>query len=476
MKEQIVSVGIDIGTSTMEIVFSHITLENLATSFRIPDIRIVDKTIIYRSDVYFTPLLSNTELDAKQIASIVKREYEKAGMNPKMVQTGAVIITGDTARKVNAKNILHHISAYAGDFVVATAGPSLESILAGKGSGAQTYSENHPGKIANFDIGGGTTNIAIFENGKLIDVDCYDIGGRLIRFKKGTSQVEYIYPKIQKLAQEIGIKVDIGTVLTKNQAMAIVDVMADGIIEYLKPKGKGRLYYELSTNEKEGEHKWDIDYVSFSGGVGKLIYQSQASLWNEYSDVGVLLAEAIQRKILHLRQKVVEAAETIGATVVGAGNHTMEVSGSTIFITDKSVLPLQNIPIVEVELEEDSDLFVKKMRDRIDWMLGDEKQQNVAIAPKTKGRMTFKETCVLAENIIAGAKRLLEEGQMLIIIVKEDFGKVLGQSIKVRLKSSHQIICLDGIFAETGDYIDIGMPVGVGDALPVIIKTLAFSY
>ena len=116
------------------------------------------------------------------------------------------------------------------------------------------------------------------------------------------------------------------------------------------------------------------------------------------------------------------------------------------------------------------------MKDRIDWMLGDEKQQMIAIAPKTKGRMSFKETCALAENIIAGAKRLLEEGQILIIIVKEDFAKVLGQSIKVRLSGKNQIICLDGISAETGDYIDIGMPVGVGDALPVIIKTLAFSY
>jgi len=341
MKEQIVSVGIDIGTSTMEIVFSHITLENLATSFRIPDIRIVDKTIIYRSDVYFTPLRSNTELDAEKIAGIVKKEYEKAGMNPKMVQTGAVIITGDTARKVNAKNILHHISAYAGDFVVATAGPSLESILAGKGSGALAYSENHPGKIANFDIGGGTTNIAIFENGKLIDVDCYDIGGRLIRFKKGTNRVEYIYPKIQKLAEEKGIHVELGTILTKNRAMTIVDVMADGILEYLKPKGKGRLYYELSTNEKEGERNWDIANISFSGGVGKLIYQNQTSKWDEYSDVGVLLAEAIRRKMTGCRQKIVEAAETIGATVVGAGNHTMEVSGSTIFITDKAVTAMR---------------------------------------------------------------------------------------------------------------------------------------
>ena len=476
MKEQIVSVGIDIGTSTMEIVFSHITLENLATSFRIPDIRIVDKTIIYRSDVYFTPLLSNTELDSEKIADIVRYEYEKAGMNPQKVQTGAVIITGDTARKVNAKNILHHISAYAGDFVVATAGPSLESILAGKGSGAQIYSENNPGKIANFDIGGGTTNIAIFENGKLMDVDCYDIGGRLIRFKKGTNQVEYIYPKIKKIAEEKGIHVEIGTTLTKNQAMTIVEFMAEGVMEYLKPEGKGRLYYELSTNEKDGERNWDIVNISFSGGVGKLIYQNQTSKWDEYSDVGVLLAEAIRKKLENCRQKIVEAAETIGATVVGAGNHTMEVSGSTVFITDKEILPLKNIPIVEIEQEEDKELFVKKMKDRIDWMLGDEKQQMIAIAPKTKARMSFKETCALAENIIAGAKRLLDEGQILIIIVKEDFAKVLGQSIKVRLSRKNQIICLDGISAETGDYIDIGMPVGVGDALPVIIKTLAFSY
>ena len=94
---------------------------------------------------------------------------------------GAVIITGETARKSNSSKVLQALSGYAGDFVVATAGPDLESIIAGKGAGTETLSREHRGNIVNFDIGGGTSNLAMFRAGDVVDTACFDIGGRLIK-------------------------------------------------------------------------------------------------------------------------------------------------------------------------------------------------------------------------------------------------------------------------------------------------------
>lgn len=125
MKEIINSVGIDIGTSTTQLIFSKLTIENLASSYTVPRISIVNTEVVYRSDIYFTPLTDKSTIDAAQVKRIVESEYDKAKMNKQDLQTGAVIITGETARKENANDVLNALSHMAGDFVVATAGQTL---------------------------------------------------------------------------------------------------------------------------------------------------------------------------------------------------------------------------------------------------------------------------------------------------------------------------------------------------------------
>lgn len=139
MHEVILSVGIDIGTSTTQLVFSELTIENQATSYTVPRISIVDKKVIFRSEIFFTPLLSQTEIDGEAVKQILESQYHKAGIKPEEIKTGAVIITGETARKENANVVLDRLSGLAGDFVVATAGPDLESVLSGRGAGADNF-------------------------------------------------------------------------------------------------------------------------------------------------------------------------------------------------------------------------------------------------------------------------------------------------------------------------------------------------
>lgn len=166
MEQQLLSVGIDIGTSTTQLVFSLLTIQNTASAFSVPRMVITGKEIVYASDIYFTPLLSDTVINSDEIRRIIDREYEKAGVKKESIQTGAVIITGETARKENASEVLYALSGYAGDFVVATAGPDLEGIIAAKGAGGRAFSDAKKASVLNFDIGGGTSNLALFKSGE----------------------------------------------------------------------------------------------------------------------------------------------------------------------------------------------------------------------------------------------------------------------------------------------------------------------
>ena len=178
--EEILSAGIDIGTSTTQLVFSRMILQNTGGFGRIPQIKVVSKEVIYESEIYFTPLSSREEIDGERVHEIIKKEYEKAGVCPADLATGAVIITGETSRKRNAESVVRAIADVAGEFVVATAGADLESVLAGKGAGAADLSQKTGKRVVNLDIGGGTTNICVFENGNMVDTACLDIGGRQI--------------------------------------------------------------------------------------------------------------------------------------------------------------------------------------------------------------------------------------------------------------------------------------------------------
>ena len=178
MKDEstILSVGIDIGTSTTHVIFSRLTFKNSAGYFAVPHIAIVDKEVVYKSGIYTTPLENRVMIDGVRVREIVAGEFQKAGYRPEDTQTGAVIITGESARKENSEIVLQELSDFAGEFVVSTAGPDLEAIIAGKGSGARQYSVEHQCRVANLDIGGGTTNLVLFDSGEVIGKGCLDIG------------------------------------------------------------------------------------------------------------------------------------------------------------------------------------------------------------------------------------------------------------------------------------------------------------
>lgn len=475
MREIIQSVGIDIGTSTTQLIFSRITIENLASSYTVPRISIVNKEVIYRSEIYFTPLKSLTEIDTDEIERIVRTEYQNANMTPDMLKTGAVIITGETARKQNANQVLKKLSNLAGDFVVATAGPDLESVLSAKGAGADKLSEEKRISVANLDIGGGTSNLAVFEKGKLIGTSCLDIGGRLIKITDG--KISYIYHKIATLAKKNGISIQIGDSADLEKLKKICSLMADQLAQAVNIKTRDSEHLSFYTNDGSAlPENIAIQGFTFSGGVADYIYHTAENDWFRYGDIGVLLGRAIQEHEAFQQREQFVAAETIRATVVGAGTHTTEVSGSTIAYK-RERLPIKNMPVLKISEDDEADLeaLTTSLINQIPLFYTEGKLEQIVIALSGNYHTSFNDVQKLATAILNGAKELIQSEHPIVIVVENDIGKVLGNAVNVMLERRKDVVCIDGIHAGGGDYLDIGEPIANGRVVPVVTKTLIFN-
>lgn len=476
MIESILSVGIDIGTSTTELVFSVIKIENTASFTSVPRISIVDKEVIYESDIYLTPLLSPTEIDGLKLKDIVQMEYKRAGITPTEISTGVAIITGETARKRNASQVMETLSGLAGDFVVTTAGPDLEGIIAGKGAGVHTISKETGKTVANLDIGGGTTNIAVFKGGEVIDTCCLDIGGRLIRIPNDGLKVQYIAPKLTQLSAEIGVDIAQNREATIQQLRLITNRMTGILEEVLGITAKSpALAYMLTAQDLRRDYS--IDCVSFSGGVADCIYKIADTGDFGFGDIGILLGESIRESSIFERFEVLAPAETIRATVIGAGTHTVDISGSTINYT-KDIFPFKNIPILKVSAkEEDNDyeMIAKSLKEKLKWFHLEGEEQQIALAIKGVKNPSFSQVSKIAAEVIKGLEELLKTKLPIIVIIENDMAKALGQTMYSYLDYKRDVICIDNIKVENGDYIDIGKPLSGGRVVPVIIKTLVFN-
>ncbi len=472
------SVGIDIGTSTSQVIFSQLTVENTAGYFSVPSISIIDKKVIYQSPIYRTPMIDASLIDGNALEKIVEKEYCTAGVTDSQVETGAVIITGESARKENARMVLEKMSHFAGDFVVSTAGPDLESVIAGQGSGAQQFSEENGVVVVNLDIGGGTTNVVLFDSGEVCARGCLDIGGRQVTVNQ-SGRIDYISPSAAKIARAFHVDLNIGEIPSEKMLEKLCDGMCRVLEQMLGLEESTALLEEVQTAGSEQfrlRKGRPIQYICFSGGVADCIYHTGQDLL-AYGDIGVFLGEAIRRGKLFHAFRVMDAAQTIRATVIGAGNYTTTISGSTIAYSN-DLFPMKNIPVLKLTVQEEEQCWLgngKFLEEKARWFLSQNDSEQMVLALEGKQNPDYQALKILTGALIEGMEPVLREKDPLITIVKEDIAKALGQLIQQQLKGRHPVVSLDAIKVQQNNFVDFGRPIMNGLVIPVIVKTLIFG-
>ena len=474
--KEILSVGIDIGTSTTQVIFSRLSVENTSGFFTVPKISIVGKDIIYKGDIHRTPLRDRSRIDGEAVRDIVSAEFKKAGFTPSQTETGAVIITGESARKENSEEVLRYLSDFAGEFVVSTAGPDIESIVAGKGSGAAAYSEENGVAVVNLDIGGGTTNAVIFMDGEVTTKGCLDIGGRLVTVTPD-GKLDYISESASLAAQSAGVTLRQGDAARKEDLVKVCDVYASVLEQFLGIAEPTRLLSQLKTpGSSDFEVHPKLRAVCFSGGVADFIYGKESDPFR-FGDIGVLLGEAILRSRICTSLKRIGAAETIRATVVGAGTYTTSVSGSTIDYTD-GLFPLKNVPVMRLNADEQRACFAgdsAALAEKFRWFLSQNDCRNAVVAMDGEKDPSYTAIRSLAKSIADALDPALPSGEPIMVVLRHDMAKVLGRQIRDALSEKRPVISVDSIIVQENDYIDMGRPLMDGMVIPVVVKTLIFG-
>ena len=445
MGEKLRSVGLDVGTTTTQMILSELTVENRASGFAVPRLEIGSRRVVYRGKVRFTPLRNENLIDGDALRRLVEEEFRQAGISRADVDTGAVIITGETSREENAATVLEALSDLAGEFVVATAGPDLESVLAAKGAGAVEFSRKTGKRVLHFDIGGGTSNYCVVEDGKVTETGCLNVGGRLLKFD-GMGRVTYVSPVIEKLC-----KLSVGTTPSREQVQEIARLLARGLEMAAGLREPTELLEQLATEEAgHGRRIKPVSgkrfVISFSGGVADCVEDEKP--WLAFGDMGPELGQVIRRSRLCTGEYRL-GEETIRATVIGAGCHSAQLSGSTVFYQNME-FPLKNLPVVRTP-------------EALRTLDG-----TGVLALEGMNAPSYADLSELAAQILAHF-----HGGSLILALEQDMAKALGQCLALRLGKNAKILCIDRVHLEEESYLDVGAP--VGPALPVVVKTLILS-
>ena len=402
--------GIDIGSSTSHVMLARLRMQRLADALSSRYV-VVERRVIGRSPIIDTPVRDGL-IDTAVLDRLVADTYAAAGLAPADVDTGAVILTGVARERLNARALDELFAAQGGKFVCATAGHHLEAILSAHGSGGVARSRVNGTVVLVIDVGGGTTKLALIDNGEIVSVSAIRAGARHVPLP--------------------------------------VDRMADAVADAARGQTTGlELLPPLAAAPRPDE-------VLFAGGVSEHYYGRDRL---SHGDQGIALADALRAR--SLPAPIVEGGEGIRATVVGASQFSVQLSGSTIFVSDAAVLPLRSVPVVRSSLEDLRTAVAARH----------EREGALALAIAWHGEPRHGAIRALAERIRDAAAT----HRPLVIALDADVAHTLGRVLRDELHVVGPLVVIDGLELYDLDYLDIGMLIEPAGVIPVVVKSLVFA-
>ncbi|MCF8563153.1 ethanolamine ammonia-lyase reactivating factor EutA [Alicyclobacillus tolerans] len=472
---ELTSVGIDIGSSTTQVVFSKLTLHRMGTDLS-SRYNVVKRESIYRSSVKLTPYSGTHRIDEARLGTIIAAAYQEAGITASSVDTGAVILTGEAIRRENAEAIAHMLSHQGGRFVCALAGHNLEALLAAYGSGTVYLSHKQGSRVLNVDIGGGTTKLAVVESGRVVETAALHIGGRLLATDE-RGVITRLEPAGQRMAQALlGVDLQLGQTVSEAVKDKLADWLAHQLASALKtgtlPDAVKQLYVTPVL-----QCRGPFDGVVFSGGVGEYVYNLTDQ---DFGDLGRYLGAAVQREFASNQfGPVLHVGECLRATVVGASEYSVQVSGNTIYLSSQNVLPVRNIPVLHPPCNLHHDITpatvgeqIRRHFERFDMQEG---AVDVALSFHFDGPPAYDRIRALCEGIRFGLPNSIQGRRQVTILFDRDIAKTVGYILQEELAVSCPLLILDGIHLHDFDYIDIGRLIQPAGVVPVTVKSLVFE-
>jgi ethanolamine utilization protein EutA len=467
---QLTSVGIDVGSATSQVLFSRLELHRLGSQLSSRYV-VVSREIVYRSQVHLTPYAEGLRIDEGALHEIVADAFSQASLTPKDIDTGAIILTGEATRRENARAIADVFAAQSGAFVCATAGHHMEATLAAYGSGAVKLSRDHGCRVLNIDIGGGTTKLAVVEDGEVVQTAALHIGGRLAAVD-GERRLVRLEPAGKQIAAAAGHAWELGELVAPGAMEAVCERMAATVLGAVNGLISQDVVDLLLTEGLRGPSTYDA--VLFSGGVSEYVYGHETT---SYGDLGQLLGAALRRHVPELPGALEPAAGGIRATVLGASQYTVQVSGNTIYVSNPRLLPLQNLQVVypKIELGESVDPAevaeaIRRHVTKLDVdVLGE-----VAFAFQWQGAPSFVRLNALVRGIEDALTGRLAAGLPLCLLFEGDIARTVGAMLKEDHGHANDVVCIDGVTVTDFEFIDVGAMLEKSQTVPISIKSLIF--
>jgi len=471
------SVGIDIGTATSQVLFSRLILRRMGAELSSRFV-VVSREVLYLSPIHLTPYMPGRErIDDSALGGLVDDAFREAGLTPHDVDTGAVILTGEAIRRDNARAIADLFSSQRGDFVCASAGHNFEALLAAHGSGTVALTEGDPRRLLNIDIGGGTTKLAIAEHGRVLQTAALHVGGRLLATDE-EGRIKVLEPGGEAIAREAGFSWKVGDQTTPEQLDRMANWMADAVLSAVRddpvPDEVERLFVTPPMSLPKR-----YDGIVFSGGVGEYVYGKEKQ---SYGDLGQPLGRALAERTANgaFPWPLLPARECIRATVMGASQYSVQVSGNTIYMSDADkLLPQRNLqvlrPTCDLSAAIDPEAVATAIQNHFTRFDLEEGTSSVALVFEWRGDASFQRLGAFLDGLVRGIPTTLASRRPVVLVFDRDVGGIVGASLKEDRRLSSEVLSIDGITLRDFAFIDIGRVLEPSGTVPVTIKSLVFQ-